>query len=69
MSYVNFLSRMSIEAVIKGKYQLGEGPHWEEATKSLLYVDVSAHDIHRWNSVTGEDTKVNVGRLKDHLKL
>ncbi|KAK7508250.1 hypothetical protein BaRGS_00000489 [Batillaria attramentaria] len=45
---------------------VGEGPHWDDATKSLLYVDIKYMDVHRWNSVTGQDSKVH---LKDTVSL
>ena len=42
---------------------IGEGPHWEADSKCLMYVDINAGDVHRWNSETKEDVKVHVGRL------
>lgn len=38
----------------------GEGPYWEESTKSLLYVDITAIDVHRFNTTTNEDSKVHL---------
>ncbi|OWF54764.1 regucalcin-like [Mizuhopecten yessoensis] len=38
----------------------GEGPHWEVATQSLLYVDMTDKAIHRWNAVTGIDEVVKL---------
>jgi len=39
----------------------GEGPFWEEGSKSLVYVDIMAGDVHKWNSLTGEDSKLELG--------
>src|SRR6218665_1135410 len=39
----------------------GEGPFWEESTKSLLYVDILAGDVHRWNTTTNSDSKIHLG--------
>ena len=36
--------------------QLGEGPRWDEATATLLWVDVPRKTVHRYDPVTGEDT-------------
>ena len=55
---------MSVSVAVKASYECGEGPHWEEKSQSLLYVDIIAGEIHRWNSVTGEDSKVTLGRYK-----
>jgi gluconolactonase len=38
----------------------GEGPFWEESTKSLLYVDILAGDVHRWNTTTNSDSKIHL---------
>ncbi|PVD23866.1 hypothetical protein C0Q70_17140 [Pomacea canaliculata] len=57
----------TVETAIKNSCStIGEGPHWDDASQSLLYVDIKALDVHRWNSVTGEDTKVH---LKDTVSL
>ena len=54
---------MSVTTVIKNACSgLGEAPHWEEASQSLLYVDIMAGDIHRWNSVTGQDETRHFGK-------
>jgi sugar lactone lactonase YvrE len=40
--------------------QLGEGPRWDEATATLLWVDVPLKTVHRYDPVTGEDTAQKV---------
>ncbi|XP_033737408.1 regucalcin-like [Pecten maximus] len=46
---------MSVEVVIKnGAKTTGEGPHWDDTTRSLLYVDILNGGVIRWNSVTGQ---------------
>ncbi|PVD23868.1 hypothetical protein C0Q70_17142 [Pomacea canaliculata] len=58
----------TVEVAIKNSCsKVGEGPHWDDTTQSLLYVDVIAHDVHRWNSVTGEDTKVHLKDTVGHV--
>ncbi|KAL3868868.1 hypothetical protein ACJMK2_041625 [Sinanodonta woodiana] len=52
---------MSVTVVVKnGASTVGEGPHWEEATQTLLYVDILEGDVHRWNSITGQDEKIHL---------
>lgn len=47
---------MSVECLLKNvTHTVGEGPHWEESTQTLHYVDIQSGDLHRWNSVTGKD--------------
>jgi len=53
---------MSVSVLAKNTCQTtGEGPYWEESSSSLLYVDISQCDVHRWNSTTGEDTNIHLG--------
>jgi len=53
---------MSVSVVAKHTCKTtGEGPFWEEKSNSLVYVDIMAGDVHKWNSVTGEDSKLELG--------
>lgn len=38
----------------------GEGPFWEESTQSLLYVDILAGDVHKWDTTTNTDSKIHL---------
>ncbi|XP_053395486.1 regucalcin-like [Mercenaria mercenaria] len=47
-----------VEAVIeKSCLTIGEGPHWDERTQTLLYVDINDGSVHRWSPETGKDEK------------
>jgi len=53
---------MSVSVLAKNTCSsTGEGPFWEESTSSLLYVDIHSGDVHKWNTLTEEDTKVHLG--------
>jgi len=55
---------MSVSVVAKNTcHTTGEGPHWEEETKSLVYVDITQNDVHRWNSITNEDCSLHLGLI------
>ncbi len=58
----NYFVAMSISVAIKASYKIGESPHWEENSQSLLYVDMGSNEVHKWNSITGEDTKIGLGK-------
>jgi gluconolactonase len=48
---------MSVSVLAKNTCEtVGEGPFWEEATNSLLYVDIVKGDVHRWSAISGDDT-------------
>lgn len=50
-----------VEVAVKNSCTtIGEAPHWDEASQSLLYVDITSLDVHRWDSVSGEDSKVHL---------
>lgn len=44
-------------------HQLGEGPHWDEKTESLYYVDIFEHTIHKYVSLKNLHAKALVGKL------
>lgn len=53
---------MSVEVLIKnGAETIGEGPHWDGDTGTLLFVDIFKGDVHRWKSATGVDEKIHLG--------
>lgn len=61
-SYQCIYIEMSVEEVIKNSCQsIGEGPHWDDRTNTLLYVDILSNDVHRWNPDTGNDEKIHLG--------
>ena len=54
---------MSVSVVIKNAARsVGEGPHWDDVTQTLLYVDIACNDIHRWDPVTDKDEKIHLGK-------
>lgn len=40
---------------------VGEGPHWDDRTGQLLYVDVNDYSVHRWTVATGTSEKHTFG--------
>lgn len=42
--------------------QLGEGPIWDDANGTLIWVDIMGQAVHRFNPATREDRAVDVGR-------
>ena len=56
---------MSVSVVVEhGAHTTGEGPYWDPSSKSLLYVDIIAGDVHKWDSNTQEDTKVHFSKCR-----
>lgn len=47
---------VNVETVIeKSCLSIGEGPHWDERSQTLLYVDINEGAVHRWSAETGKD--------------
>lgn len=40
----------------------GEGPHWEESTERLLFIDMRVNEVHRLNVKTKVDEKIVLGK-------
>ncbi|XP_001186139.3 regucalcin [Strongylocentrotus purpuratus] len=51
---------MSVEVVQKNMGYLLEGPHWDDVTNTLLYIDIYGKLVHSFNPVTKEAKKVMV---------
>lgn len=51
---------MSVEVVQKNMGYLLEGPHWDDVTNTLLYIDIYGKLVHSFNPVTKEAKKVTV---------
>ncbi|XP_067669759.1 regucalcin-like [Haliotis asinina] len=50
-----------IDLLVRNRVNHVEGPHWDDTTQCLYYVDVFANGVHRYNAVTGENSKLNLG--------
>ena len=46
------MSAAKVELVKQLECKIGEGPHWDDVTQTLLFVDILSSEVHRWNPVT-----------------
>jgi sugar lactone lactonase YvrE len=51
----------AVERVLRARARLGEGPAWDAATGTLLWVDIYDHRVHRYDPATGEDRPFDTG--------
>jgi sugar lactone lactonase YvrE len=51
------------ELILDAGAELGEGPVWDARARALLWVDVTAGQVHRFDPATGVDERFDVGRL------
>lgn len=45
-----------------GTTELGEGPHWDNETQSLYFVDIFGKSIHKYVPATKKHTKATIGK-------
>ena len=43
-----------ISVVKEGCSELGEGPHWDEKTQRIVWVDILGHSVHLLDPLTGK---------------
>jgi sugar lactone lactonase YvrE len=56
------MARWQAELALDARANLGEGPVWDARTNELLWVDIMAGLVHRFDPVTGADVSVDVGQ-------
>jgi sugar lactone lactonase YvrE len=49
------------ELILDAKAQLGEGPSWDAATRTLYWIDIYSGEIHACSPETGSDRVIPVG--------
>lgn len=52
----------TVELALDAKAELGEGPVWDPDRQQLLWVNIMAGEIHRFDPATGADTVQQVGQ-------
>ncbi len=51
---------MSIEVAVRAEAQLGEGPTWDHASGTLIWVDILGSEVHRYNPSRDDDAVLEV---------
>ena len=54
--------RADVELVLDARADLGEGPTWDTDAQLLVWVDITAGLVHRFDPVTGADETLDAGR-------
>ena len=51
-----------VELALDAHAELGEGPSWDPATRRLIWVDITAELVRRFDPASGEDERFEVGQ-------
>jgi sugar lactone lactonase YvrE len=53
---------LAVELVLDAHAQVGEGPVWDDASGTLVWVDIMSNAVHRYDPATGRDRTIDVGQ-------
>ncbi len=56
------MEHWTAELALDARAELGEGPIWDSRSSELLWVDIMAGLVHRFDPATGADTTLDIGR-------
>ena len=56
------MERWQAELALDARADLGEGPLWDGRTSELLWVDIMAGLVHRFDPAAGTDDAIDVGQ-------
>lgn len=59
------LSSKKVEVISEEKFDLGEGPFWDEKTNTLFHVDINNGDVCRTDPATKKTERYHLGDLVD----
>ena len=51
-----------VELALDARAELGEGPSWDPETGRLIWVDITAEVVHRFDPASGHDERFEVGQ-------
>ena len=53
---------VSVELLLDAHALVGEGPVWDDASGTLVWVDIMSNAVHRYDPATGRDVAIDVGQ-------
>jgi sugar lactone lactonase YvrE len=56
------MQALDVELILDAHAQVGEGPVWDDANGTLVWVDIMSHQVHRYDPAAGRDSAIDVGQ-------
>ncbi len=56
------VEELTVELVLDAHARVGEGPVWDDASGTLVWVDIMSHAVHRYDPATGQNRSLDVGQ-------
>lgn len=57
------LATNEVELAIDAKAVLGEGPHWDDKTQKLIWMDLMSKELHIYDPAAGSDKSYDLGQI------
>jgi sugar lactone lactonase YvrE len=56
------MTDLPVELLLDAHAQVGEGPVWDDASGTLVWVDIMGNAVHRYDPATSQDRAIDVGQ-------
>jgi sugar lactone lactonase YvrE len=56
------VEEIAVELVLDAHARVGEGPVWDDASGTLVWVDIMGNAVHRYDPATDQDHAIDVGQ-------
>src|ERR1700682_831453 len=56
------VEEVAVELILDAHAVVGEGPVWDDASGTLIWVDIMSNAVHRYDPATGQDVAIDVGQ-------
>src|SRR3977135_1413196 len=56
------VDEIGVELILDVHARVGEGPVWDDASGTLVWVDIMSNAVHRYDPATQQDHAIDVGQ-------
>src|ERR1700687_1553211 len=56
------VEEIGVDLILEAHARVGEGPVWDDASGTLVWVDIMGNAAHRYDPIRDQDTAIDVGQ-------